>query len=54
LVVLALRALVAFAAARYAAGGQAGYYKVREDGSLGDFLGRKTPLGLSEMRRIKA
>ena len=45
--------VVSVAGARYAAGGQAGYYEVRADGSLGDFLGRKAPLGISEMRRTK-
>jgi hypothetical protein len=54
LVLLILPMAIAVAAARYATGGQAGYYEVREDGSLGDFLGRRTPLGLSEMRRSKA
>ena len=54
LVLLILPMAIAVVGARYASGGQAGYYEVREDGSLGDFLGRKTPLGLSEMRRTKA
>ncbi len=54
LVLLLLPMAIAIAGARYAAGGRAGYYEVREDGSLGDSLGRKTPLGLSEMRRTKA
>ena len=53
-VLLIVPLLVSVAGARYAAGGQAGYYEVREDGSLGDFLGRKPPLGISEMRRTKA
>jgi hypothetical protein len=34
--------------------GRTGYYEVAEDGSLGEFLGLKTPLGLSAMRRSKA
>jgi hypothetical protein len=54
LVLLILPILVGLAGGRYAAGGQAGYYEVREDGSLGDFLGQKTPPGLREMRRTKA
>ena len=54
LVLLILPILVSLVGARYAAGGSAGYYEVREDGSLGDFLGRKMPLGISEMRRTKA
>jgi hypothetical protein len=54
LVLLILLLLVSLAGARYAAGGPSGYYDVRADGSLGDYLGRKTPLGLSEMRRTKA
>jgi hypothetical protein len=53
LVLLILPMAIAVAGARYTAGGQAGYYEVRGDGSLGDFLGRKTPPGLSEMRRTK-
>jgi hypothetical protein len=54
LVLLILPILVSLVGARYAAGGSAGYYEVREDGSLGEFLGRKTPIGISEMRRTKA
>lgn len=54
LVLLIIPILVSLPGARYAAGGSAGYYEVREDGTLGDFLGRKTPIGLSEMRRVKA
>ncbi|HXN04742.1 MAG TPA: hypothetical protein VN895_07910 [Candidatus Acidoferrum sp.] len=54
LVLLVLPILVSLAGARYAAGGSAGYYEVREDGSLGDFLGRKAPPGITEMRRTKA
>jgi hypothetical protein len=53
LLLLILPMAISVAGARYTTGGQAGYYEVREDGSLGDFLGRKTPLGLSEMRRTK-
>ena len=54
LVALIIPILVSVVGARYAASGSAGYYEVREDGTLGDFLGRKTPIGLSEMRRMKA
>ena len=53
-VLLILPILVSLVGARYAAGGSAGYYEVRDDGSLGDFLGRKAPVGISEMRRTKA
>ena len=53
-VLLLLPIAIAIAAARYGAGGQAGYYEVKEDGSLGDFLGRKVPPGLSQMRRSKS
>jgi hypothetical protein len=44
---------LAMVAARYATGGRAGFYEVRDDGSLGEFLGRRTPLGLREMSRTK-
>jgi hypothetical protein len=54
LAVLVLPMVVSVIGARYAAGGPSGYYEVREDGSLGDYLGRKVPVGLSEMRRTKA
>lgn len=54
LVALIIPILVSVVGARYAASGSAGYYEIREDGTLGDFLGRKTPIGLSEMRRVKA
>jgi hypothetical protein len=50
---LVLPMVVSVAGARYAAGGSAGYYELRADGSLGDFLGRKAPVGISEMRRTK-
>jgi hypothetical protein len=39
---------------QYGLRGMTGYYEVAEDGSLGEFLGLKTPLGLSAMRRSKA
>jgi len=54
LVLVILPLLVSLAGARYAAGGPSGYYEVRQDGSLGEFLGRKVPVGISEMRRTKA
>jgi len=54
LVLLVLPVVVSVAGARYAAGGRSGYYEVRGDGCLGDFLGRKAPVGISEMRRPKA
>lgn len=54
LLVLILPMALAVVGARYATGGQAGFYEVRDDGSLGDFLGRKAPLGLREMRRTKS
>ena len=39
---------------QYGLRGRTGYYEVSADGSLGEFLGLKTPLGLSAMRRSKA
>jgi len=51
---LVLPMVVSVAGARYAAGGRSGYYEVRQDGSLGEYLGRKAPVGISEMRRSKA
>jgi hypothetical protein len=39
---------------QYGLRGRTGYYEVAKDGSLGEFLGLKTPLGLSAMRRSKA
>jgi hypothetical protein len=54
LALLLLPMVLSLVGARYAAGGPSGYYEVREDGSLGDFLGRKTPPGLSAMRRSRA
>jgi hypothetical protein len=54
IILLPLPMVLALAGARYGAGGRSGYYEVRDDGSLGDFLGRKTPLGLSAMRRTRA
>jgi hypothetical protein len=35
----------------YALGGESGFYEVREDGSLGEFLGRTKP-DLGSMRRV--
>lgn len=37
--------LLALAAAAYGSGGRTGFYELREDGSLGDFLGRTKPHG---------
>ena len=53
-VLLILPMAIAVAGARYAAGGHSGYYEVREDGSLGDFLGKKVPLVITYMRRAKS
>ena len=53
-VVLILAMVVIVAGARYGGGGQSGYYEVREDGSLGDFLGRRIPPVLRDMRRVKS
>jgi hypothetical protein len=39
---------------QYGLRGRTGYYEVAEDGSLAEFLGLKTPLGLSAMRRSRA
>lgn len=39
---------------QYGLRGRTGYYEVSEDGSLGEFLGLKTPLGLSAMRPSEA
>lgn len=38
---------------QYGLRGRTGYYEVSDDGSLGDFLGLKTPVGLSGMRAKK-
>jgi hypothetical protein len=53
-VLLILPMAMIIAGARYGGGGQAGYYEVREDGSLGDFLGRKIPPVLRYMHRAKS
>jgi len=53
-VLLLLPMVVIVAGARYGGGGQSGYYEVNEDGSLGDFLGRKIPPVLRDMRRAKS
>jgi hypothetical protein len=42
--------VISFGAYRYERGGKSGYYEVRPDGGLGDYLGRRVPLGLKEMR----
>src|ERR1700694_2555797 len=52
--VLILPLVVIVAGARYGGGGQSGYYEVREDGSLGDFLGRRMPPVLRGMRRVES
>jgi hypothetical protein len=39
---------------QYGLRARTGYYEVSEDGSLGEFLGLTTPLGLSAMRTAKA
>ena len=39
---------------QYGLRGRTGYYELSEDGSLGEFLGLKTPVGLSAMHRSKA
>ncbi len=54
LVLVILPLAISVAGARYAAGGHSGYYEVGEDGSLGDFLGRKIPQVLRYMRRAKS
>ncbi|TMD37985.1 MAG: hypothetical protein E6I88_14825 [Chloroflexi bacterium] len=38
---------------RVAAGGKAGYYEVRSDGTLGAFLGKRIPLAAKHMERVK-
>ena len=53
-ILLILPMAVIVAGARYGGGGQSGYYEVNEDGSLGDFLGRKIPPVLRYMRRAKS
>ena len=53
-VLLILPIVAIIAAARYGGGGQTGYYEVKEDGSLGDFLGRRVPPVLREMRRARS
>jgi len=45
--------VIVFAAGIYARGGKSGYYEVATDGSLGEFLGRRVPLGLRSMRRTR-
>jgi hypothetical protein len=44
--------LLTFAGYQIGAGGKSGYYEVRPDGSLGDFLGKRTPVGLPGMERM--
>lgn len=50
---LLLALAVSFAAFRYGRGGRSGYYEVRKDGSLGDYLGMRVPSGLRGMRPTK-
>ncbi|HVS07812.1 MAG TPA: hypothetical protein VHK65_16825 [Candidatus Dormibacteraeota bacterium] len=38
---------------QYGLRGRTGFYEVSEDGSLGDFLGRRVPPGLTALRRSK-
>ena len=45
---------ISIVAGIYARGGKSGYYEVARDGSLGDFLGRRVPVGLRSMRRTRA
>jgi hypothetical protein len=45
--------LLLYVGYRYSVGGRTGYYEVREDGSLGDFLGRQIPAALRGMRPTK-
>ena len=53
-VLLLLPMAIIVVGARYGGGGRAGYYEVNEDGSLGDFLGRKIPVVLRYMHRVKS
>jgi len=46
--------VAALAAYSYATGGKTGYYELRQDGSIGEFLGKRVPPVLSEMRRPKS
>ena len=47
---LVLVLVVSFGEYRYERGGRGGHYEVRRDGSLGDYLGRRMPFALKEMR----
>jgi hypothetical protein len=53
-VLLLVPMAISLAGARYGSGGRAGYYEVNEDGTLGDFLGKKVPVVLRSMRRAKS
>ncbi|MBM7494542.1 general stress protein CsbA [Micromonospora luteifusca] len=54
LVTLLVAALaVAGAVADYHRGGRAGFYRLEDDGRLGEFLGRQNP-GLSQHQRVRA
>ncbi|MEV1317459.1 hypothetical protein AB0J14_15405 [Micromonospora arborensis] len=44
---------VAGAVADYHRGGRAGFYRLEDDGRIGEFLGRQNP-GLSRHRRVRA
>ncbi|MET8266657.1 hypothetical protein ABZU92_22025 [Micromonospora arida] len=48
-----LAGAVAGAVAFYHRGGRAGFYRLEDDGRLGEFLGRQNP-GLSQHRRVRA
>jgi hypothetical protein len=45
--------VVLFLGYRYSLGARTGYYEVRGDGSLGDFLGRQIPAAIKGMRPTK-
>jgi hypothetical protein len=45
--------LVEFLIAWLARGGKAGYYEVRRDGTLGDYLGNRMPAVIRDMQRAK-
>ncbi len=49
---VALSLVISVAGAYYVPGSKSGYYEVAQDGSLGDYLGRRVP-DLSWMRRVK-
>lgn len=51
--ILVLILVLVVISSSYLGRGSSGYYQVREDGSLGDFLGRRMPPALREMQREK-